>query len=527
MNPIRGAFKKRAEIIFGITCVLCLPLWAQEFPLLGTLKPGPHAVGFKTELTFDYSRTFNTPKYNYDGEFQKGQRARDMAITIWFPAAKPSKPVYMRFEEYFFPPTGEVSEQQKSATRQGLKNSPMGQNVAPEKFDQILNTPTAVVKNAAPQTGAFPMLVLAQGFGLPANSHAAMCEYLASHGYIVASCPSRGAAGNQMTFDLVGAETQARDMEFIIGFLRNFPNVDKDKLGVMGFSFGGLPAATLAMRNTDVDACLSLDSALGNTGGYALLFRSPFFKPTAVRAAFMHMTPMPAAVNAQNAPVADRNFYRAVKFADKYWLALQGQRHFDFTTIGAVASIAPEYASFAGPKEGNTMLGHETVCRYALHFFEAYVKRDQTAKAFLQKRPEENGLPAGFATLEAQAGKKAPPTENEIANIITAGGFEEIAELYRKMQKEDPEVVLFEENAMNILGYQLLQSQRMEDAVDVFKLNIEAYPDSWNVYDSLGEAYALQGDVPKAIEFYSTALEMNPGDRRIEQILVDLKKRSK
>jgi len=67
-----------------------LPLHAQDFPLFGQLKPGPFAVGFKTELTFDYSRTFNTPKHNYDGEFQKGERARDMAIAIWYPAAKPS-----------------------------------------------------------------------------------------------------------------------------------------------------------------------------------------------------------------------------------------------------------------------------------------------------------------------------------------------------------------------------------------------------------------------------------------------------
>ncbi|MEK7729262.1 MAG: dienelactone hydrolase family protein, partial [candidate division KSB1 bacterium] len=474
MQPFRLSCTRSAWASFALVLMFCLPLRAQEFPLFGALKPGPHAVGFKTELTFDYSRTFNTPKYNYEGEFQKGERARDMAIAVWFPAAKPNKPAYMRFEEYFFPPTGEISEQQKAAARQGLQNSPMGQNVAPEKFGQILNTLTAVVKNATPQTGAFPMLVLAQGFGLPANSHAAMCEYLASHGYIVASCPSRGAAGNQMTFDLVGVETQARDLEFIIGFLRNFPNVDKDKLGVMGFSFGGLPAATLAMRNTEVDACLSLDSAIGNNGGYALLFRSPFFKPAAVRAAFMHMTPMAVDATAPNAPVADRNFYRALKFSGKYWLALQGQRHFDFTTIGAVASIAPEYASFAGPKQGNTMLGHETVCRYALHFFNAHVKREQTALSFLQKSPEENGLPSGFATIESQTGKKAPPTENEIANIITTGGFEEVAELYRKMQKEDPEVVLFEENMMNILGYQLLQSQRLEDALDVFRLNIEA-----------------------------------------------------
>ena len=63
---------------------------------------------------------------------------------------------------------------------------------------------------------------------------------------------------------------------------------------------------------------------------------------------------------------------------------------------------------------------------------------------------------------------------------------------------------------MNIFGYQLLQMKKNTEAIEFFKLNVEAFPQSSNVYDSLGEAYMINGDNELAIKNYEKSVELNP-----------------
>lgn len=67
------------------------------------------------------------------------------------------------------------------------------------------------------------------------------------------------------------------------------------------------------------------------------------------------------------------------------------------------------------------------------------------------------------------------------------------------------------EGSINTLGYVLLyQIVDVDNAVEMFELNVLNYPDSWNVYDSLGEAYMVRGDKELAIENYERSVELNP-----------------
>src|SRR5262249_14492534 len=63
---------------------------------------------------------------------------------------------------------------------------------------------------------------------------------------------------------------------------------------------------------------------------------------------------------------------------------------------------------------------------------------------------------------------------------------------------------------LNQLGYQYLQGGKLDDAIALFKKNVDKYPQSWNAYDSLAEAYASKGDKAQAIQLYGKALSMAP-----------------
>ncbi|MFP2994838.1 amidohydrolase family protein [Spongiivirga sp. MCCC 1A20706] len=69
---------------------------------------------------------------------------------------------------------------------------------------------------------------------------------------------------------------------------------------------------------------------------------------------------------------------------------------------------------------------------------------------------------------------------------------------------------IVDENEINGLGYLYLQSGKTDEAIAVFRLNVTAFPNSWNVYDSLGEALAIIGKKTEAKRYYLKSLELNP-----------------
>ncbi|MFZ0389264.1 MAG: DUF2911 domain-containing protein [Calditrichia bacterium] len=108
------------------------------------------------------------------------------------------------------------------------------------------------------------------------------------------------------------------------------------------------------------------------------------------------------------------------------------------------------------------------------------------------------------------------------------------ADLLKKMGRRDEAARIqkraFElatENEVNQYGYQLLSAGNVNEAIEIFRKNIADHPDSWNVYDSMGEAYAVQGDTVKAVEFYKKALDRTADQnqqQRIRNILQNLQK---
>jgi CubicO group peptidase (beta-lactamase class C family) len=80
----------------------------------------------------------------------------------------------------------------------------------------------------------------------------------------------------------------------------------------------------------------------------------------------------------------------------------------------------------------------------------------------------------------------------------------------------------FGETELNQLGYQLLQMKKVTEAIEIFKLNVEMYPQSANAYDSLGEGYMVHGDKDLSIANYKKSLELDPKNTNATTKLAEL-----
>ncbi len=81
------------------------------------------------------------------------------------------------------------------------------------------------------------------------------------------------------------------------------------------------------------------------------------------------------------------------------------------------------------------------------------------------------------------------------------------------------------ENELNSYGYLLLGQGKNDEAIEIFRKNVKSHPQSWNTYDSLGEAYAKNGEKKLAVANYNKALSMvqdSAQKKRIGGILAGL-----
>ena len=114
------------------------------------------------------------------------------------------------------------------------------------------------------------------------------------------------------------------------------------------------------------------------------------------------------------------------------------------------------------------------------------------------------------------------PFEMTFYRLINIKGMayvkENIQELARQAQFP------YGDRFLNYFGYQFLNSNKIDIAIKLFKLNTELFPDIANTFDSMGEAYMKKGDKGNAVSNYKNALKLDPNNSRIKNILSDLEK---
>jgi len=138
-------------------------------------------------------------------------------------------------------------------------------------------------------------------------------------------------------------------------------------------------------------------------------------------------------------------------------------------------------------------------------------------------QPGENNLPVYFCTGPKCDLKRRwiidRRMDPQFRKYIDAKGVIKAIDWYRELKGKDNTILLFTAQQINTLGYDYLGKGRYDEAIALFSLNVEEYPESSNVYDSMGEVYFTKGEYEPAGRFYKESLRRDPANNNARQYL--------
>lgn len=132
---------------------------------------------------------------------------------------------------------------------------------------------------------------------------------------------------------------------------------------------------------------------------------------------------------------------------------------------------------------------------------------------------DEERIEYGVETLAQQREKVKQMNLKKLSELLNEGKtVDELIQVIKKTNRKDSEYDL-SEGGINSFGYQLMSSGKDAEALKIFKLNTELYPDGYNTFDSYGECLMKMGDKKNGIIAYKKSLELNPGNTGAKKMI--------
>lgn len=373
----------------------------------GELRPGRYDVGLRITTFLDNSR--NDPTQSVSG--------RPINITIWYPASPSKRAERMSFADYLKlsnalteTPFDKASDVQSLRQSLSIAVSSEPEGIDSSVLDQILASKMLAVRDAAPLRRAYPLILWSARHGTIA-AQSVLCEYLASHGYVVVFARYQGLAmplpyeAKTPEVKLNTLKEHVRDLEFALRTLKTLSIVDPTKKSaVISWSYAGESATLLQMQNPDVGLVISLSSNVLNGWVYQSTDELSKLDAARLNVPYIIMTERVGTNGTVRTPPAILNTLHS----SSYFISFTELAHGNFNaTEGMIPSLMGISKVPRWSKSGLVaQLGYETVSRYTLHFLDAYLKSSSKNPHSLRNWDWGKGLPTSFVAITQHGGKR-------------------------------------------------------------------------------------------------------------------------
>lgn len=465
--------------LIGWSLLWCLSAHGQQF-FNTNLAFGTYAVGFRTVEATDWTR----PSLNLETVATAG---REMKLHIWYPAAASNKQV-LQYKDYLALGLPAVDKSQTGVKKffmRSVAELSGDSSLFLSMFPQLMNAPMRAKSDIKPAAGKFPFIIY------PDQPHlqSILCEYLASHGYIVLSPVIKGPYSHSMEYNLRGIESAVEDLQFTVGYARQQFRTERH-FAVMGLGFNATNVLALQMRNSDVKAMISLEGGITTGFENGLLQRSPFYDVERCLASML-------IIHAPH-PDVDPAFTYKYKYAPRIYQRYQQSSEFYFLNFGIWERVLKNI--FPKANKGNTWESFEIAATSVKHFLQWQLGENHKAKeALTQNKP-------GFVETTMMDASPLPPSPDELVSMIRQKGITTVEALYKERKRTDTQPFPFTHFFM--VAQSLIQASQFNELKSWAFLYADSYPQSAIPYTLLGHAFLETNEQEKAKKWYQQALSL-------------------
>ena len=481
-------------------------------PLWGALRAGPYEVGFRHLVLFDETRVYGRLPEGDGPARAAAKTVRPVLIAMWYPADAASRATpRARYRDYIAwslrgTPAAHLADDVVAYERTELAVEVLGADPSRElapaqarELEALLATEMAGRPNAPRAAGRFPLVIYSPGaLGSPVENFL-LCEYLASHGYVVAAgsfLSDRGISFGQQS----EPQDALLDVHLILHTVARFDDVDLRRFALVGHSAGAQDSLQFAVENPAIDAVVSLDTTWDYPANQRLFADNPAlrrFKNGAQTAA------VPVLAFAHKG--ADYAPFTGMTHAQRIYVTVDDLVHDEFMAHGAIgASHQPRDPG--APAASLVRAQYEVVCRYVVAFLDATLAGNADAKAFLARSPAEAVPGVDGIHVERHDGAPRPPTLHDLLDLAIETGGAAAVERCARQPADDG----CPENWTATIADVLLQRRQLVPAIAMLEADLQRRPAAVDSAVLLGHAYRARGDREAARRAYGEALRRAP-----------------